>query len=52
MIPTGGCKIYPMEGPLEKHEFHPRGDFPVICQVCGRHEHSMVHLVTPKRIGR
>ena len=49
MIPTGGCKLYPMGGPLEKHEFHPRPDHPRICHVCGRHENSMLHFVTPKR---
>ena len=52
VVPTGGCTLYPMGGPLEKHEFHPRQDHPRICHVCGRHENSMIHLVVPKRIGR
>ena len=52
VVPIGGSKLFPMGGPLEKHEFHPRQDHPRICHVCGRHENSMIHLVVPKRIGR
>lgn len=36
-------------GALEKHEFRPRPEMPRICHVCGRHEHSLLHLVTPKQ---